>query len=38
VLTFGEIDPASGKVLRLDRLQASPVQMVELRHNGKVLT
>ncbi|MDB5321474.1 MAG: hypothetical protein JWN40_3105 [Phycisphaerales bacterium] len=38
VLTFGEVDRKSGKVLRIDRLQASPVQMVELRHNGKVVS
>jgi ferredoxin len=38
VLSFGEVDRKSGKVLRTDRLQASPVQMVELRHNGKVVS
>jgi NosR/NirI family nitrous oxide reductase transcriptional regulator len=38
VLTFGEVDRKSGKVLRTDRLQASPVQMVEVRHNGKVVS
>jgi hypothetical protein len=38
VLSFGEVDRKSGKVLRTDRLAASPVQMVELRHNGKVVS
>ncbi len=37
VLSFGEVDRTSGKTLRTDRLQASPVRMVELRHNGNVL-
>jgi thioredoxin reductase/ferredoxin len=38
VLSFGEVDRKTGKVLRIDRLQASPVQMVELRHNGRVVS
>jgi ferredoxin len=37
VLSFGQVDRKTGKVIRLDRLGASPVQRVELRHNGKVL-
>jgi ferredoxin len=37
VLSFGEVDRKTGKVLRLDTLWASPVQRVELRHKGKVL-
>jgi ferredoxin len=37
VLSFGQIDRQTGATLKLDRLQASPVQRVELRHNGKVL-
>ena len=37
VLTFGQVDRKTGAILKTDRLQASPVQMVELRHNGKVL-
>ena len=31
VLTFGQIDPRTGRVARLDRLPASPVQMAEAR-------
>jgi len=37
VLSFGQVDRKTGKVIRLDALGASPVQRVELRHNGKVL-
>jgi polyferredoxin len=37
VLSFGQVDRRTGKVIRLDTLGASPVQRVELRHNGKVL-
>jgi NosR/NirI family transcriptional regulator, nitrous oxide reductase regulator len=37
VLSFGQIDRRTGQTLKLDKLQASPVQMVELRHNGKML-
>jgi thioredoxin reductase/ferredoxin len=37
VLSFGEVDRRTGVTLRTDRLQASAVQMVELRHNGNVL-
>jgi thioredoxin reductase/polyferredoxin len=37
VLSFGEVDPKTGQILRTDKLQASPVHLVELRHNGKVL-
>ncbi len=34
VLTFGQIDRRTGKTLRTDALQASPVQMAELTVNG----
>ena len=35
VLSFGQIDRRSGQTIKLDRLPASSVQLVELRHNGK---
>jgi hypothetical protein len=38
VLSFGQIDRKSGQTMKLDRLPASRVQLVELRHNGKALT
>jgi NosR/NirI family nitrous oxide reductase transcriptional regulator len=38
VLSFGEIDRKSGQTIKVDRLPASRVQLVELRHNGKALT
>src|SRR6266700_839066 len=38
VLSFGEIDRKTGQTIKLDRLAASRVQLVELRHNGKDVT
>ncbi len=35
VLTFGQVDRATGDVLATDRLAASPVQMLELTVNGR---
>lgn len=35
VLTFGRVDPKTGKELGRDKLPASPVQMAELTVNGK---
>ncbi len=38
VLTFGQIDRRTGKILKTDALQASPVQMAELTVNGQSRT
>ncbi len=35
VLTFGQVDPKTGAVLKTDRLAASPVQMAELTVEGQ---
>jgi Fe-S-cluster-containing hydrogenase component 2 len=37
VLSFGQVNPRTGAILRLDKLWASSVQKVELRHNGRVV-
>ncbi len=36
-MTFGQINPRTGRVISTERLAASPVQMAELRVNGKPL-
>jgi thioredoxin reductase/polyferredoxin len=38
VLSFGQIDPKTNRIIKTDQTPASPVQMVELRLNGKTIS